>query len=339
MQEMRQRLTSTVSLKKKAKSELVSLRNRYIAAIYGGLSKRKTAKQIHKDLWDMTMKSRYQSRAMLSYAMSIASKAEKRIPKESESGSAAFALLPFALLDAQRKRTIGDRKAVSIIIFDFLDKRKATSNMSKIINAEADKVESQSKEQAIKDEFAYNRGLESPKVFYLASEHKDSAEDHEPYQGKIYIDEEWRSVISDREEKARISSFLQRRKVKTVQWLMGKPVWFITRPNCRHYIKPISTDDVLGKSRSALIKENDMSSAIGDREYLQTIKHATSRDWYEEVRNAELLLEKYKERLTLHEAMSKQQDNPLLSEAIRKDRILIRKWEDFIREKRKAASR
>ena len=83
-------------------------------------------------------------------------------------------------------------------------------------------------------------------IFYLASEHADCADDHASYQGKLYVNEKWETIISDKDLKERVKSFIQKNNIQTLQWVKGKPVWFTTRPNCRHFLMPITIEQATG---------------------------------------------------------------------------------------------
>lgn len=214
--------------------------------------------------------------------------------------------------------------------FDYLKKNDIEKTLSRGINEIADKFEAEEKEKAIKATIERNR--ESYNVFYLASMHDDSATDHEPYQGKMYIDEGWRSVVKDENTLKAISDYVARNGVLTFQYITDRPVWLLTRPNCRHYVRTMDSEEVLTNSVSSLINKYGMHTAIGKRSYVQTIRHSTNKKWYKDIRNAELLLEKYKERLKLHEAMNKVGSTPILEAAIQKDKILIAKWEKYIKD-------
>jgi hypothetical protein len=173
------------------------------------------------------------------------------------------------------------------------------------------------------------------RVFYLASAHDDSATDHKDYQGKVYVDEKWESIVQSKKLQKMIRDFISRNHIKTLQWVTGKPVWFITRPNCRHYFMELGINEVLEIPKTKLLEKYKMETAIGNRQYLQTINHSTSKVWYEDIRNAELLVEKYKERLRLHQNMYAAKPNQVIRNAIIKDNALIYKWNKYIVEKKR----
>lgn len=82
-------------------------------------------------------------------------------------------------------------------------------------------------------------------IFYLAAYFGDCAKDHADYQGKIYVDKDWKSnAPKDRVEE--IQNYIDSKGIKTVQEVMDGPAYFTTRPNCRHYFQYIDIDSVLG---------------------------------------------------------------------------------------------
>lgn len=89
------------------------------------------------------------------------------------------------------------------------------------------------------------RGREEPVVFYLVSAHQHPQPAHEPLQGTVLIDRFW-NMATDGDE--RIAGYLKTHKTHTVQWAMGAPHYLISRPNCRHYLIPLKTGEVVSSS-------------------------------------------------------------------------------------------
>jgi hypothetical protein len=100
---------------------------------------------------------------------------------------------------------------------------------------------------------------ESPFVFVIASEHGDSAPDHKEWQGKIYYNENWRQFIADPELAKQVESFIQRRNLRSYQWVRGEPVKMWTRWNCRHKLRTIPVEDVLQKPLRTVLQENNFT--------------------------------------------------------------------------------
>lgn len=84
-------------------------------------------------------------------------------------------------------------------------------------------------------------------IFFLCSSHRNSAPDHEPYQGKMYIDRFWRGKVDGKDYRA-VLLYVRNHDVQTVQEILGDPVYLTTRPYCKHYFIPIPTATVLGSS-------------------------------------------------------------------------------------------
>lgn len=225
--------------------------------------------------------------------------------------------------------------ALAVFVFKMFENEDIAINLGKNINKTVNEYENKDKVKVIHDEVEYNRNLSDPKVFYLASEHFDVADDHRDSQGKMYVDKDWRKYVSDKGLRKAVNQYINKNNVKTLQYITMKPTWLITRPNCRHYFKPLSVSDALNETIVNLIDKYDMRSVIGDRENLQTINHSTRERWYEDVRNAELILAKYNERLQYHLQLYQQYKTDLLKNAIVKDRFLIKKWEIYLQSKRK----
>ena len=260
-------------------------------------------------------------------------KIAKKLVKETASGV-------FVMQEASKKspddtQSLGVAGALAVYAYKMFEKNDVISTLTQNINKATAEYENKNKAKVIHDEVEYNRNLSDPKIFYLASEHTDSADDHRDAQGKIYVDKEWRKYVTDKDLRKAVNIYINKNRVKTLQYITMKPVWFITRPNCRHYFKPLSVSEALGDDVKNLIRKFDMQSLIGDREYLQNFNHPTNKGWYDDIRNAQLILDKYKERLQYHRQLFKVFKTDILKNAIRKDDFLIQKWQNYLQNKRK----
>ena len=213
-------------------------------------------------------------------------------------------------------------------VFLLLSSDKVLDRLGKAINITVRKYEEQRKKVML-DTFV-STAREDKKVFYLCSSHNDSADDHKDYQGKMYIDSNWRSIIRDETTKKNIEDYIKKHKIKTFQLVTGKPVWLITRPNCRHYFKTIKTDLVLNTSVSKLITMYDMHRVVGSRGLQQTIQHSTRKEWYKKT-NVENIISKYQYRLDVLNSMKKVEDLDKTQEKIAKTKFLIKKWQKYLK--------
>ena len=97
-------------------------------------------------------------------------------------------------------------------------------------------------EQSTSKSMTGNRARPTPIVFYLVSSHQNPAKDHEPLQGTVLIDRFWRSASGGDE---RIADYVRANGTLTVQEAIQGPYWLLTRPNCHHWLQPVSTEEVL----------------------------------------------------------------------------------------------
>ena len=235
-----------------------------------------TAKRIHKRLYDETIrdKPQYADKFLLGMMMKTANKA-KKLPQKDEGALA---------------------EAIFALIWD----SKISDKAKKLINHDTQKIAEAEKEAIISDFVQKNRA--EGKWFYLASSHDDCAKDHLPYQGRMYVD-----------EKAPDSAiqFAKSRGWGTVQWVMGSPAWFITRPNCRHYFVGVTEAEVRKKPTKRLKRKYHTHEKEGDRAF-QTPKRAA--------------IEEYSDRLRLLRALYRERPTERMKKEIGKAEMLLRKW-------------
>lgn len=183
------------------------------------------------------------------------------------------------------------------------DMDKEFAKTTKRINQEINRQEDKRKQEILEKS--------SGGAYYLASSHRDSASDHKDYQGKLYVDENYKPQSA--EEKAFAS------KLKTLQWVTGKPVWFVTRPHCRHFFKQLTWEQVKGRSLETLIRNHKMNRNIGNR-VLGTVREQTG----------EATLRAYRERYKFHEYLYKVSRSENIKRAMQKDKFLIEKWRKYL---------
>lgn len=120
-----------------------------------------------------------------------------------------------------------------------------------------------------------NAGL----IFWLCSSFGDSAKDHVDYQGKIYIDRDWESMV-DEETRERVQQYIDDNDTMIKQNVEEGEPYLTTRPNCRHRWMAMNTEEVLGgKPTKDMLKENDM---LLNGEYEQEKANARDRLRYQE---------------------------------------------------------
>lgn len=227
-----------------------------------------------------------------------------------------------------------DEDALAVLLIGLFSHIKLDENITTAFNRKRYDWENTAKKQVIVDSIDKNRELDTPKVFYLSSFHKDCAKDHLELQGKIYIDDQWGKYVGEKLKPA-VKEYIATHNVITVQEVTSRPYWLITRPHCRHYLKAIDTKQVLNKSVKRLLSKYNMKRNIGDRQYVQTMDSGVGsmrRKLIGEYRNAQLMVDKYKERLATHQKLYNEHPVPILKDAIAKDKMLIDKWQKYMKQ-------
>ena len=293
----------------------------YVLAIYEGISKGKDLRSLIRQV--RSIKSLNLKMGLPNvpdaerYAISVAKRIKKATPQ--------------AVLD------LHSHEALGIYCLKQLQRLEALKGLSKLSYAYANGKEAEAK-QWLLNKLVDNEDPVAPKgaktdeplslqarVFYLCSWHGDCAEDHVDWQGKLYYDRFWRRHVKDKETQERVLGFIEANKMMSLQWVTNKPVWLITRPNCRHYFEQVTIKEALSKDADELLDERGMKRQYGERGTNQTIRHSTQEGWYNR-ENVLNIIQKYKERLALHQRMYEIQPSETLKGYMEKDKRLIKKW-------------
>lgn len=194
-------------------------------------------------------------------------------------------------------------------------------------------------------DYQYESAKEFGVVFYLCSYHSDCADDHKDYQGKIYYDENWKSIANEENHKI-IQKIINDKKCLPLQkYRDGKP-WITTRPNCRHNFKPITISQAANNSVGALLNQYGMKKGTYDsknyadlqkqRYYERQVrKFKQERDKLElEIKNApdEKTREQLKKKMALENSKVRRNQRKI-NEIVKSNDVLKR---DYRRENYKA---
>lgn len=158
------------------------------------------------------------------------------------------------------------------------------------------KSEARAKASILASEMHASRAQDLPRIFYLGSYHQKPAEGHKDYQGKIYVDRMWRSLLKEHNLEGLIplvEKYIEANSILAVQRVIRAPVWFTTRPYCKHYFTPLETQEVLGTSLDE-VKENHPEARVGER---RSLTDAERYARYRDLRDA--ILESMKEKTTV----------------------------------------
>lgn len=158
-------------------------------------------------------------------------------------------------------------------------------------------------------------------IFFLASEHADCADDHAHAQGKIYVHENWQSMVKDDDIRKKVRTFIEQKNIQTIQWVKGPPVYFVTRPNCRHFLLPITIEQAMGNI-------TDLKAR------LRTKKGTYKADNYDDLKQQrynERAIRFNKNRLVnnqiLYENTADSKLKADLAKRIEQDMVLVRHWQ------------
>lgn len=269
------------------------------------------------------------------YAIRLAKKGIRRTP--------SIAMLNAQFRSANIAEPLTEATLLSLWATQFLKKERAFEETGKAIQAEAREKETEAKinlienardeaeEERNQSEISDYRADLNAKIFYLCSKHDDCAEDHEAYQGKIYYDHLWKRYIKSEYARDLVSKHIDLYEMQEYQKVLSRPVWLITRPNCRHYFKQISLNDILSEpTLESLLDTHGMHHEVGLRGENQTLRHPMNKEWYTK-ENVLAIIKKYRERLAYHQKLYDKRPNDQLKNLIFKDKILIRKWERYLK--------
>jgi hypothetical protein len=304
---METQLTTLYREKYDLSKKLRDLRNEYIKMIYRDILNNKPVNAIKSDLKRISMVNRVKLPELEKYALKMSDFFAKRCKNKSED-------------------------IIFVLFFKLLSRKKIFNNTNIIINEESRKIETNGKDKMLNQLIEINRNYKEPNIFYASSGHNDCAIDHKEFQNKIYVDEKWRELIKDEDLKKDIGIYIDLHDIKTFQWVIGRPVWLITRPNCRHYFKTIKTEEVLSQSLQSIIRRHKLHRKVARKE-MASIRHDTRKVWYSRD-NVESIIKKYEERYELHKGLYEvNRYNQVAKREMEKDKLLIDKWKKFYKTK------
>ena len=218
----------------------------YFGIIYKDILGHKTVKEIHQDLFNRTInfqkKHRYYSKNLLGMMYKLSRNA-KKLDKGVGHYYKPTPLTPTGFEMKSKTNTpdgyAGGLTELALGMYALFN----NDNANKLINVEL-RVKQDDRKQKIREEYIQEQRNKNI-YFYVASRHMDCAKDHLPYQGKLYYDDAL--LKTDLEE---LKSYVKNRNMLSIQEIMTKPIWFITRPYCRHFFRAVQTGRVLHNNYS-----------------------------------------------------------------------------------------
>ena len=111
-------------------------------------------------------------------------------------------------------------------------------------------------------------------VFFLCNELRDSADDHAPYQAKVYYTKDYKEVLKDKKLIEDAESLIKREKMLELESIIDgtikytfytkkglkreRGVFLTTRWNCRHYFRPVDFKEA--ENYKQTLKDKEMST-------------------------------------------------------------------------------
>lgn len=188
-----------------------------IEAVFKGVQNHKSIKSIRQDLSRLVASfnglNKYERAHLVSVGVSVAKKAKANFPRADE----------------------------------YLSQRTVYNQLDVAARKVAASQQLRQKRQLVRNELQSGEH-----IFFLCSYHSNPADDHKDFQGKIYVNRYWRSMVTGTDY-YKVASYIKNRNVQTIQSIMGAPVYLTTRRYCRHYFTPLSTEAVLTSSPKALL--------------------------------------------------------------------------------------
>jgi hypothetical protein len=170
-------------------------------------------------------------------------------------------------------------------------------------------------------------GQQAGVVFYLCSYLQDCADDHAPFQGKLYVVENWRQLARPQYH-ADIQQAIQNKNIQgfywATEWKNGNqdgPA-LTTRPNCRHVMRPMPITQVITKSTNEMLVEQRMKRGKYDEDKYKDLQ---------EQRKNERTIRKIKSRIDENKEQIENTKTPeakeLLQKKINSDKIKLSQWQ------------
>lgn len=185
---------------------------------------------------------------------------ERDVPMANARESAA--LIKCGMDAARRARLAGKREPEEIA--SFLTSPRSAPIMEKVANAMDRKIQLKAKAAMA------SAVLGSPAVFYAVSTHQKPRDSHEPLQGTVCYDRNWRRKLQDAgmwDLAKRVGRHIRAEGMRSAQDLMGPPCYLMTAPYCRHRLFPLDTEEVLDGTANTRILDGAHRSLTPEKRY------------------------------------------------------------------------
>jgi hypothetical protein len=168
-------------------------------------------------------------------------------------------------------------------------------------------------------------GQQAGVVFYLCSYLQDCADDHAPFQGKVYVVENWRQIARP-EYYADIQKAIQEKNIQgfywATEWKNGnqKGPALTTRPNCRHVMRPMPISQVVNKTEKQMLQEQRMARGKYDEQKYKDMQLQRGNE--RNIRKIKARIDEYQEQI---DNVRTPEAKELLQKKINSDKIKLSK--------------
>lgn len=159
--------------------------------------------------------------------------------------------------------------------------------------------------------------------FYISNVFRDSADDHEEFQGKYYFDEKYKTFGFKTEVVKEMTKRINELKMLSIQAVRNEKPFLTTRPNCRHRLTPVTFEKVMNKTPEEVVKDLKLSTG--------TFKENNYEDMQEQ-RYLERGIRKYKSRRDENKKLYEQTREPEYLIQSQKDQVLVSRWQNKLRQ-------
>lgn len=97
-------------------------------------------------------------------------------------------------------------------------------------------------------------------VFYICNSFRDCATDHAKYQGLKYYDKNYKDFGLPQDVELKITDFIKKNRLVSIQQITEEKPFLTTRPNCRHRFTPLSLEQAMKIPSFELLRTFNISS-------------------------------------------------------------------------------
>lgn len=164
-------------------------------------------------------------------------------------------------------------------------------------------------------------------VFWLCNCFEDCRPTHIDYQGRVYYDERYTEMGFDERTIQQIEQAIAARGMVSRQSVENQEPYLGNTPNCRHEFVSVPIDEVISRTDTQLLKDNNMNVARATTEKYKLSQE--QRAYERKIREYKLRVEQNKQ---LIENAPKGANTADVTEQLRRDRVKLNNYYGKMRE-------